>query len=59
MNFPVSVAPMHLFRYIDERVFTFNTRDLNDFGRFALVLHIVTPTRTTVPLARRREGGRK
>jgi len=26
----VSVAPMHLFRYIDERVFTFNTRDLND-----------------------------
>lgn len=43
----VSVAPMHLFRYIDERVFTFNERDLNDFGRFALVLHNVAGRRLT------------
>ena len=43
----VSVAPMHLFRYIDERVFTFNTRDLNDFGRFAMVLHNVAGRRLT------------
>jgi transposase-like protein len=30
----VSVAPFHLSRYLDERVFTYNMRDLNDLGRF-------------------------
>lgn len=34
----VQVAPFHLFRYLDERVFTYNRRDLSDFGRFVLVL---------------------
>jgi transposase-like protein len=34
----VSVEPFHLFRYLDERVFTYNLRELNDFGRFAAVL---------------------
>ena len=34
----VQVAPEHLFRYVDERVFTYNQRDLTDFGRFVAVL---------------------
>ncbi len=34
----VQVAPEHLFRYLDERVFTFNKRETSDFGRFVLVL---------------------
>jgi transposase-like protein len=34
----VQVAPFHLFRYLDERTFTYNRRGLTDFGRFALVL---------------------
>ena len=43
----VSVAPMHLFRYIDERVFTFNMRDLNDLGRFTVLLQQVSGRRLT------------
>jgi transposase-like protein len=43
----VSVDPSHLFRYLDERVFTFNQRYLNDYGRFELVLHAVTGRRLT------------
>jgi ISXO2-like transposase domain len=27
----ISVQPYHLFRYLDERAFTFNDRDLTDF----------------------------
>ncbi len=34
----VSVEPFHLFRYLDERVFTYNQRGLTDFGRFAFVV---------------------
>jgi transposase-like protein len=34
----VSVDPQHLFRYIDERCFTFNERGLTDLGRFSTVL---------------------
>ena len=34
----VSVAPAHLFRYLDERLFTYNQRELSDLGRFAAVL---------------------
>lgn len=34
----ISVQPWHLFRYLDERVFTFNHRDLTDLGRFTAVL---------------------
>jgi hypothetical protein len=34
----VQIAPEHLFRYLDERVFTYNRRDLSDFGRFVFVL---------------------
>lgn len=34
----VQVAPEHLFRYLDERVFTYNKRQTSDFGRFVSVL---------------------
>ncbi len=43
----VAVAPVHLFRYLDERVFTFNERAQNDFGRFATVLAAVSGRRLT------------
>ena len=32
----VSVEPFHLFRYLDEQAFRFNTRKLSDAGRFAI-----------------------
>jgi hypothetical protein len=34
----ISVEPFHLFRYLDERVLTFNLRELDDYGRFESVL---------------------
>ena len=43
----VQIAPEHVARYLDERVFTFNNRDLTDFGRFALVLQRVAGRRLT------------
>lgn len=43
----ISVEPFHLFRYLDERVFTFNMRDLDDYGRFATVLHSIADRRLT------------
>ncbi len=43
----VAVDPEHLFRYVDERAFTFNERDLTDLGRFSLVLQRVAGRRLT------------
>jgi transposase-like protein len=43
----VSVAPFHLFRYLDERAFTYNLRDQSDFGRFSAVLQAVSGRRLT------------
>jgi len=43
----VSVEPFHLFRYLDERVFTFNERDRSDFGRFEAVLSAAVGRRLT------------
>lgn len=43
----VQVAPFHLFRYLDERAFTFNEREQNDLGRFATVLAAVSGRRLT------------
>jgi transposase-like protein len=43
----VSVEPFHLFRYLDERVFTFNERDRSDYGRFETVLGGVAGRRLT------------
>jgi hypothetical protein len=34
----VSVAPFHLFRYLDEQVFRYNERKEDDFTRFRAVL---------------------
>src|SRR5207245_635596 len=43
----VSVKPFHLFRYLDERVFTYNRRDLTDLGRFTLMLQGAASRRLT------------
>ncbi len=43
----VSVKPFHLFRYLDERVFAYNQRDLKDLGRFTLLLHGAAGRRLT------------
>lgn len=43
----VAVAPVHLARYLDERMFTFNERAHNDFGRFAIVLAAISGRRLT------------
>ncbi len=43
----ISVQPFHLFRYLDERVFTYNLRNLTDLGRFTTVLGRVSDRRLT------------
>jgi len=43
----VSVQPFHLFRYIDERVFTYNERKLTDLDRFLVVLGTAAGRRLT------------
>lgn len=43
----VSVQPFHLFRHLDERMFTYNERELTDFGRFAAVVSAVSGRRLT------------
>jgi hypothetical protein len=43
----VSVEPYHLFRYLDERVFTCNCRELTDLGRFTAVLSMMSGRRLT------------
>jgi transposase-like protein len=43
----VSVQPFHLYRYLDERVFTFNMRELDDCDRFESVLRTVAGRRLT------------
>ncbi len=43
----VSVDAAHLFRYLDERVFTFNLRGLSDYGRFQAVLGAAAGRRLT------------
>ena len=43
----ISVQPFHLFRYLDERMFTFNERELDDTGRFDAVLDAIAGRRLT------------
>jgi hypothetical protein len=43
----VSVEPYHLFRDLDERVFTYNYRELTDLGRFTAVLDMMSGRRLT------------
>jgi transposase-like protein len=43
----ISVEPFHLFRYLDERAFTFNERESSDLARFTTVLGVVAGRRLT------------
>jgi len=43
----VSVEPFHLFRYVDEQSFRFNSRDGDNAGRFAYVVGNVVGRRVT------------
>ena len=43
----VCPQPFHLFRYLDERAFTFNKRDLSDLGRMRSVVGAVAGRRVT------------
>ena len=43
----VSVEPFHLFRYLDEQSFRFNSRDTNNANRFMDVLENITDKRLT------------
>lgn len=43
----ISVDPLHLQRYVDERVYTFNHRDQDDLPRFADVLAQIAGRRLT------------
>jgi len=43
----VHADPAHLFRYLDERLFTYNLRNLTDAERFTEVLGAVTDRRLT------------
>ena len=43
----ISVEPFHLFRYIDEQAFRYNTRKLTDAERFATVMKQIVGRRVT------------
>ncbi|MGI9071883.1 MAG: IS1595 family transposase [Bryobacteraceae bacterium] len=43
----ISVEPFHLFRYIDEQVFRFNTRKITDAERFSAVMKQIVGRRLT------------
>jgi transposase-like protein len=43
----ISVRPFHLYRYLDERMFTFNERQLDDLGRFEKVVGSAVGRRLT------------
>jgi transposase-like protein len=43
----VSIEPFHLFRYLDEQAFRYNSRELSDSARFCAVLRSVVSKRLT------------
>ena len=43
----ISVEPYHLFRYLDEQVFRFNTRDMKDGQRFKIAAAAIIGKRLT------------
>jgi hypothetical protein len=43
----VSVEPFHLFRYLDEQVYTFNNRKMTDAERFDLAVKGIVGKRLT------------
>jgi transposase-like protein len=56
----ISVEPFHLFRYIDEQAFRYNTRKLTDAERFASVMKQIVGRRLTYEqLTGKTEAGRK
>jgi transposase-like protein len=53
----VSVEPFHLFRYLDEQMFRFNNRkDINDAGRFEMVVSQLVGKRLTFAELTGKEG---
>ncbi len=56
----ISVEPFHLFRYIDEQAFRYNTRKLTDAERFSTVMKQIVGRRVTYKqLTGKTESGRK
>ena len=53
----VSVEPFHLFRYLDEQSFRFNSRKDNNAGRFEDVLRTITGRRLTYSKLTGKESG--
>jgi hypothetical protein len=54
----ISVEPYHLFRYIDEQAFRYNTRkEMNDSERFALAVSQITGKRLTYAELTGQTGG--
>ena len=43
----ISVEPFHLFRYLDEQAFRYNTRELNDGERFGIAMKQIIGRRLT------------
>jgi transposase-like protein len=43
----ISVEPFHLFRYVDEQAFRFNTREMTDAERFTAVMKQIVGRRVT------------
>lgn len=43
----ISVEPFHLFRYLDEQVFRFNTREMKDGDRFKVAARAIVGKRLT------------
>src|ERR1022692_1241464 len=43
----ISVEPFHLFRYLDEQVFRYNNRKMNDGDRFNIVVREIVAKRLT------------
>jgi hypothetical protein len=43
----ISVEPFHLFRYVDEQAFRFNTRKMSDAERFSIVMKQIVGRRVT------------
>lgn len=43
----VAVEPFHLFRYVDEQVFRYNNKNMNDAQRFALAMSQIAGKRLT------------
>src|SRR6266852_6346506 len=53
----ISVEPFHLFRYIDEQAFRYNTRKATDAERFAMVMKQIIGRRVTYKELTGKTGG--